>query len=141
MANPEISLATAEEMPDINGWLRQHLRAFNAEFLGQSASTPIMAVAKVNDEVVGGFGGVVILDWLSVDIVFIAEEYRGNGMGTRMLLALEEEGRRLGATRAFVDTTSFQAEGFYAKFGYVEWGRFRDFAPGVDRIYMRKDKL
>jgi GNAT superfamily N-acetyltransferase len=140
--NPaNISLATDEEIPDVGSWLKKQLGAFNQAFLGPHKPKSIASVAKVGDQIVGGVLGVVVLDWLSVEIVFLDEKYRGQGLGEALLTALEREGQRLGATRAFVDTTSFQAEGFYTKFGYVEWGRFKDFAPGVDRIYMRKDRF
>ena len=141
MSKPEISITPAEEVTQAAGWLRTQLRAFNEQFLGVHQPTPIACVAKVDGEMVGGMLGTVVLDWLAVDIVYIEEAYRGTGLGTQLLMDLEAEGRRLGAKRAFVDTTSFQAEGFYTKFGYVEWGRFTDFAPGIDRIFLRKDKL
>ena len=141
MNAPELVLAPAEEISEIGSWIRTNIRSFNEQFLGEHTAKHVATVAKVDGQFVGGMVGVVVLDWLSVDMVFLDEAYRGSGLRTKLLNLLEEEGRRLGATRAFVDTTSFQAEGFYAKFGYLEWGRFVDFAPGIDRIYMRKDKL
>jgi GNAT superfamily N-acetyltransferase len=141
MDSPTIDVLTGDATKDVGAWLRAELRLFNEGFLGKQHSLPLATVAKVGDELVGAISGVVILDWLSVDAVFIAEKYRGRGLGESLLRAIEDEAKKAGATRAFVDTTSFQAEGFYAKYGYVEWGRFREFAPGVDRIYMRKDAL
>jgi GNAT superfamily N-acetyltransferase len=141
MSPVKICLADSAEVAGIGSWLKAEIMAFNEAKLGPHPVSHIASVAKVGDQIVGGMFGIVVLDWLSVEVVFVSEEFRGQRFGESLLQTLEEEGRRLGARRAFVDTTSFQAEGFYAKYGYVEWGRFRDFAPGVDRIYMRKDSL
>ncbi len=141
MDKPEVSIAQTEEIAEIGKSLRSGLRQFNEGFLGEHTVQSIASVAKIDGQIVGGMLGTVVLDWLAVDIVYLDAAYRGTGLGTQLLQSLEEEGKRLGAKRAFLDTTTFQAEGFYAKFGYVEWGRFTDFAPGIDRIYMRKDKL
>jgi GNAT superfamily N-acetyltransferase len=141
MDSLNLSIVTGDDKTELATWIREKLNSFNEKFLGPVRPSHFAAVAKVGDEVVGGMVGVAVLDWLSIEAVFLDEKFRGRGLGAAMLLTLEEEAKRLGATRAFVDTTSFQAEGFYAKFGYKEWGRFREFAPGVDRIYMRKDSL
>jgi hypothetical protein len=44
------------------------------------------------------------------------------GNGTAVLKLLEEKDRQLGASRSTFDTMGFQAEKFYEKNGYAEWG-------------------
>jgi len=139
--SPTISVLDESEIKPSNEWLRKELKALNQKVLGEFKSVPICVVAKVDEELVGGIGGSVHLGWLSIDITYIAEQFRGQGLGRQLITEIEEEGRRLGAERAYVETASFQAEGFYEKLGYIAWGRFTDFAPGVDRIFMRKDRL
>ena len=134
-------MIASEDVATVNAWPRQALHAFNEIHLGPYTNTPIGVLAKMGDQVIGGIYGGVLLGWLAVEQVFLDEQYRGQGLGRQMMNAIEAEAKRLGARRAFVDTASFQAEGFYAKCGYQVWGRFTDFAPGVDRIYMRKDDL
>jgi len=141
MATPELYIASEGDITEVGAWLRQNLHAFNETFIGPHKALHISIGAKVDGQIVGAVAGVVFLDWLSIELVFLQERYRGQGLGRELLEKIEQEGRRLGAKRAFVDTTSFQAEGFYTKFGYQEWGRFRDFTPGTDRIYLRKDAL
>ena len=139
--NTNITAVTADDVKEPNAWLRKELHALNHQFLGEYKSEPVTVVAKVGDELIGGIAGSVHLGWLSIDVTYIAEDHRGKGLGRELMLAIEEEGRRLGATRAYVETASFQAQGFYEKLGYVEWGRFTDFAGGFDRVFLRKDQL
>ena len=141
IVKPAIEIVPESDLKGSNEWLRTELHALNVRFMGEYKSEPFSVMAKVGDVPVGGVAGSVHLGWLSIDITYIEEKYRGQGLGRQLMEAIEEEGRRRGATRAYVETASFQAEGFYAKFGYAVYGRFSDFAPGVDRIFMRKDQL
>lgn len=53
-----------------------------------------------------------------VDLLWAADDCHGRGLGRRLLGAVGEEGRRLGACRVEVNTFGFQAPGFYEKLGY-----------------------
>jgi GNAT superfamily N-acetyltransferase len=62
-----------------------------------------------------------------VDMVWLDDALRGTGTGFAMLAAALDEGRRLGCTRAGVETMDCQAPTFYPRhgfqrFGYVEHG-------------------
>ncbi len=119
--------------------VRAGLRAFNRTFLGDFEIERIAVdVCGDKGDVLGGAVGSVLLGWLFVDLLWIPETLRSSGIGTRILEALELEATRKGAKRAILDTTSFQAEEFYKKQGFVECGRVANFALGYDRIYMIK---
>jgi GNAT superfamily N-acetyltransferase len=89
----------------------------------------------------GGICGHVHWGWLDVDDLWVAEEYRGGGHGRALLLALEQEAARRGATRAQLSTFHFQARGLYEKLGYRVIGELIDFPPGGAMYWMRKDGL
>ncbi|MEY4881487.1 MAG: hypothetical protein RLZ87_916 [Armatimonadota bacterium] len=117
----------------------QELREFNKSFLGQYESVTIAVdVINADQEIVGGAFGSVQLGWLFIDVIWLQKNYRQVGNGTAVLKLLEEKARQLGASRATLDTMGFQAEEFYQKNGYAEFGRLTDFASGYDRIYMTK---
>ena len=63
---------------------------------------------------------------------------RDQGHGSRLLAAAEDGARRRGCRSAHLDTLSFQAERFYLKHGYTEFGRLPDLPVGHSRVYMRK---
>jgi len=82
----------------------------------------------------GGINAFRLDDLLMVDRLWVDEEARGRGLGSRLLSAVEEKGRAGGAKRVELNTFGFQAPGFYEKQGYRrlaalepavgEWGHF-----------------
>jgi GNAT superfamily N-acetyltransferase len=115
------------------------LQAFNRRTLGEIGGE-LVSVSVRDDEgaIVGGGVGEVGLGYLFVKYLWVDESLRGRDLGARVLGQLEDEARRLGAARSYVDTFSFQAPGFYGKQGYREFGRLDDFPPGHSRFWMMK---
>jgi GNAT superfamily N-acetyltransferase len=78
-------------------------------------------------------GGVVVnlhWGWLHVDMLFVHDAFRRQGVGRRLLEAAEHYAKSRGCRGAYLDTLSFQAPGFYAKQGYIELATLGDFPPG-----------
>jgi GNAT superfamily N-acetyltransferase len=90
-------------------------------------------------EVTAGFSATLYC-WgiLSVDIVWVAEQHRDKGLGTKLMDALEEEATKLGCTLAHLDTFDFQARTFYEKRGYTLFGTLDDCPPGHQRFFLKK---
>lgn len=91
------------------------------------------------NKVAGGLIGATYWGWLYIDLLFIKDELRGHGYGRQLLTLTEQEARKRGAANAFLDTFSFQAQGFYEKQGYRIFGELKDFPPGHSRYYMTKE--
>lgn len=92
----------------------------------------------VSGEVLGGLWGRTELGVLFIEMFFVPEDVRGRSLGGRLLAAVEEEARRRGCERAVVETSSFQAPGFYARHGYAEFGRVEFGLRGHARVFLRK---
>src|SRR5215470_5558817 len=73
-----------------------------------------------------------------VELFWVRDDQRGNGLGTRLLAAAEAEIRRRGCDRVALSTHSFQAPGFYARHGYTECGRTPGYPHGYDDIHLVK---
>lgn len=116
------------------------LYRFNIEQTGVADRIPIGA--KLSDpttgQVLGGLWGRTELGLLFLDMFFLPDTMRGRSEGRRLLLAVEEEAKRRGCKRAVVETSSFQAPGFYKRHGYEEFGRVEFGLPGHARIFLRK---
>ncbi len=91
-----------------------------------------------DDRVAGGVIAGIYWNWLYIDLMWIEEPLRKLGYGARLPAMAEDEARRRGATRAYLDTFSFQAPGFYQKQGYHVFGELPDFPAGHTRFFMTK---
>lgn len=86
----------------------------------------------------GGVQGVAVGAWLALDLVWVEEAFRRNGLGARLVDEAEAEGRRRGCEWAILATFDYQAPDFYARLGYVEYARMEDFPRGHTRFQLRK---
>ena len=86
----------------------------------------------------GGLLGGTYWGWLYVSILWLHEDLRGQGFGSRLMSMAEDIARERGCHHAHLDTMSFQALGFYVKLGYSEWGRLEDMPRGHRRHFLQK---
>lgn len=77
-------------------------------------------------------------EWLFVHLLWVAEPYRGQGVGSRLITQAEEAARQKHCRGAYLDTFTFQAPKFYQRLGYREFGRLDDFPFGHSRIWFAK---
>lgn len=104
---------------------------FNKKIAGDDHEENLCFILEdPEEEILGGVIGVTFWNWLFINLMWLPEELRGKGYGQRFLEMAEEEGRKSGAQYSYLDTFSFQAPGFYQKFGYQEFGKLEEFPPG-----------
>ena len=116
------------------------LRAYNGQFVSfEGASVLNIFLRDEQGALAGGLLGHIQWGWLTVEILWLAEDARGQDYGSRMLALAEDTARQHGCRHAALDTTSWQALPFYLKHGYTVWGELEDFPPGQSRIFLRKD--
>ena len=75
---------------------------------------------------------------LEIKILWVKEEYRKSGIGTKLLIETENNAKAKGAVISFLDTFDFQAKDFYLKNGYTIFGILDDFPAGHKRYYLQK---
>jgi GNAT superfamily N-acetyltransferase len=116
------------------------LSAYNDEQTGINDRKPLAVLVKDADgKTVGGISGRSSLGLLFLDLVYLPKTLRGGGLGSRLLAAAEEEGRRRGCKAAVLLTISFQAPGFYKKHGWRVFGEIPCDPPGTSRFFMTKE--
>lgn len=86
----------------------------------------------------GGLRGFVFLQWLNVELLFVDDAARHQGLGRRLLATAEQKARELGARNATLNTFEWQARELYLKQGYEEFGRIDDYIQGFYVAYMKK---
>jgi len=113
---------------------------YNQAQAGEDGAQRVCFVLHSKEEkIVGGVIGLIYWDWFYLDLMWIEEEYRGQGYGSRLLTLAEEEARKRDAQHAHLDTFSFQAPDFYKKHGFRVFGELCDFPSGHQRFYLTKD--
>jgi len=90
------------------------------------------------NEIAGILAGIGYWNGLEIKILWVDENYRKKGLGTKLLQHLEKIAKEKGVTVAMLDTFDFQAEEFYIKNGYLSIGEVKNFPSGHRRIYFSK---
>ncbi|WP_338554337.1 GNAT family N-acetyltransferase [Paenibacillus sp. KS-LC4] len=99
----------------------------------------INLILKKDDGVVyGGLLGEVCWNWLEVHILYVDEELRKLGYGSKLLEEAERLAKESKCDFIKLDTLSFQALDFYKKHGYEVYGMI-DNAGGHQHYYLKKD--
>src|SRR5579884_1517589 len=105
------------------------LGAYNAPFLRDSRYSYFgIFLRDEADAIHAGLVGNCYAGWLFVNLLWVAAGLRRSGVGSRLIAEAERHARAFGCHSAWVDTFSFQAPGFYPRFGYREFARL-DYPP------------
>ncbi|MBR4010455.1 MAG: GNAT family N-acetyltransferase, partial [Clostridiales bacterium] len=95
-------------------------------------------VAMDDGKIAGAITGRAYYNEVHVGDLIVAKECRGKDVGTKLMLAVEEEYRGKGRENINLSTYEFQARGFYEKLGYeVEFVRPNSI-PKLTKYFLRK---
>ena len=124
---------------DIND-IHAMLKEYNLSKREASKNVPIgLFLEDENNKKVAGLTGEIFGNWLCIHYLFVAEEFRKEGIGSKLLLSAETEAVKRGCKYAFVDTFSFQAPEFYKMHGYKEVFTLNYYPYTGKRHYYTKD--
>ncbi|MBZ6387145.1 MULTISPECIES: GNAT family N-acetyltransferase [Pantoea] len=119
--------------------VRLGLNTFNSRFINIDEFKSIgVFVTDEHGKKLAGLTGSTTGNWLRIDMLWVSEALRGQGVGSRLLNAAEEEARRRGCCYAQVDTASFQARPFYEKSGYTLRFSLDNYPRHHQRHYLSK---
>jgi GNAT superfamily N-acetyltransferase len=115
------------------------LVSYNVQQTGTSDYRPlVLAVFGEHGNVIGGLWGRTVFGWLYIEILFVPEWLRRQGIGAELMLRAEREALARGCRNAWLDTFEFQARGFYERLGYSCFGELKDYPVGFSRYFMKK---
>jgi GNAT superfamily N-acetyltransferase len=103
--------------------LLQRLAGANLASGGQSGHRDIAVILRDPDtgEAISGVWGIILYGWLFIELVYVVESDRRQGLGSRLLAAVENAARDQGCVGSWLSTYSFQAPGFCEKNGYEQF--------------------
>ncbi len=134
----QLTIETAPDPADVE-FLEDQINAFNIattgiKFGGQLA----IFVRNPAGTIIAGASGWTWGDCCEIRLLWVTEELRGQGYGSRLLAAAEREAIARGCIQVILDTHSFQALLFYQRYGYEIVGTIEDYPRGHRKYYLRK---
>jgi len=119
--------------------LKDRIDTFN---IGETKISDFKEIAIfVRDSASEYVAGIYAYTWggcLDIRFVWVREDLRGAGLGSKLMQAVEHEAMNRGCHVATLETHSFQAPRFYQKLGYEEFGVLDAYPIGHKKHYMRK---
>ena len=123
-------------------YIREALNQFNCAHVGDDGHTPLHLIEYDADgNIIGGLLGGTYWGWMYIDIFWVREDHRRQGVGSRLLTEAEKEAVRRGCHHVHVDTMSWQAPAFYQKHGYEVIGVLPDIPRGNQKYLLMKALL
>ncbi len=92
-----------------------------------------------DDKLIGGAIGYIKYNWYYLDLLFIEEIYRKNGIGSKLLKQIEDFAKKENLTGVRLETWDFQAKGFYEKNGYKVFGEIKNCPPEITEYHLKKE--
>ena len=138
MAELRLSV-TADPPAQARAALVAGLAGFHETLLGPAEAMPLgVFLRDERDALQGGLWGRSGHGWLFVELLFVAEEMRGRGLGAQLLAAAQDEARARGCAGVWLDTMNPAALRFYLRHGYESFGELADYPAGNRRVFLRK---
>ena len=97
---------------------RLNLHDFNVSRIGAGAIQSFSLVAIESGDLVGGILAQTAVEWLQVDLLWVAADPGAFRVGRALFAEAEAKAQRRGCRCALLDTFDWQAEPLYRKQGY-----------------------
>ena len=107
----------------------------------ESMAPPRWVTAEVRNGADGLIGGAIGLTaglWLSVELLWVHQTRRGEGLGKALVRSVEDEARARGCVGATVETSSAAARLFYERVGYCTKLVREEAEPGLVRYTLQR---
>jgi len=118
--------------------IRNGIVDFNAQIIKEKSSH-FSVFAKDGAQIIGGALIWEHSDALYIDVLWCNEQYRKQGIGTKIITMIDDVAKNKRLPKIFVDTYEFQAQAFHEKHGFYCIGTIPKYLKDYDRIFMRKD--
>ncbi len=116
------------------------IKEYNRSKREPSRSEPLnIYVEDEQGNLMAGMVAETFGNWLEIEYLYVREDLRGQGVGSRILKMAEKESRERRCKYSFVDTFNFQAPKFYEKHGYKEVFSLKKYPYTGERYYYTKE--
>ncbi|MFS9365727.1 GNAT family N-acetyltransferase [Streptococcus oralis subsp. tigurinus] len=116
------------------------IRSYNRSQREEAESEPLnLYVEDEKGNLLAGLVAETFGNWLEIKYLFVKEELREQGIGSKLLEQAESEVKNRNCRFAFVNTYQFQAPDFYKSHGYKEVFTLQNYPYTGKRFYYQKD--
>ena len=115
------------------------VRSFNRERTG--VERPRTVAYLLRDEqrrIIGGVQGMLWGRAMHIDVLWVDEDHRGEGHGSRLMSEIEKYGAEHNHPLLYLETASFQALPFYEGLGYRVFGELPEICEGETMFFLSK---
>jgi len=118
--------------------LRDALNEYNLSTTGYVDGRSLSCFLRDEGRLVAGVDGFTWGGYARIDLLWVDEALRHQGVGRALLAAAEAEARRRGCRTIVLDTHSFQAPELYPALGYQKVGETADTPVGHSQVMFQK---
>ena len=116
------------------------IRSYNRSKREAAECEPLnLYVEDEQGQLLAGLVAETFGNWLEIEYLFVKEDLRGQGIGSKLLQQAESEAKKRNCRFAFVNTYQFQAPDFYQKYGYKEVFTMKEYPYTGQRHYYQKE--
>ena len=116
------------------------IRSYNRSQREEAESEPLnLYVEDEKGNLLAGLVAETFGNWLEIKYLFVKEELREQGIGSKLLEQAESAVKNRNCRFAFVNTYQFQAPDFYKSHGYKEVFTLQNYPYTGKRFYYQKD--
>jgi ribosomal protein S18 acetylase RimI-like enzyme len=138
MVDPEVDVLDEATFRDI-AFLEEKINEYNYATTGFRDGRLLVILLRDRDGgIYAGLSGHTWGGTCEVKFIWVNEQRRHTGIGSRLLRAAEKEARLRSCRKVVLSTHSFQAPDFYRKMGYTAAGEFSDYPHGHSQIFLEK---
>ena len=126
---------TEEQVEDIE----TRLSAFDENYITYKMDGDIRIGIEKDGKLIGGLDAcITAFKILYVSTVFVDEEYRRKGIGTKLIREMEKRAAALGTNTVRLDTFDWQGKEFYEALGYETVGHYDNAEDGYSEYFFLK---
>ena len=134
----DLMLETEPTGEDVE-FLNNRINEFNVTRTGIPFDSALAYFERTDDgEITAGIYGWTWGGCCEIRSLWVTVERRGQGAGTRLMQAAEQEAISRGCNQIVLDTHSFQAPDFYRKLGFEVFGTVNGYPHDHQKLYLRK---
>lgn len=123
----------------VNDYIIHETRKYNSSFVPNDFQPLAVYCRNEDNNIVGGLTGKTYWNYLEIEFLWVHEQVRDKGVGSRVITLAEDEAKLRKCDYAMLDTYDFQALEFYLKQGYTVFGQLDNYCSKYSRHYLKKN--